>query len=262
MSAFVLKLIALFSMLLDHTLKVLPAQTFLTDVFGMSLDSSFWLLRFVTPLGRLAFPIFAFFIAEGCRHTHSPRRYVGRLLLFGVISEVPFRLTFLYMSVSGALSLWPPRLSNVFFTLAFGAVACFAYQALKDRGHGALAVLPALALAFLAEPLHTDYGAVGVLAIFLAFILPEKLPRLLGLAGIFSVLYLLRAPWNGVELRLFSSPTYLLDWAAAMLALVLLYFYNGRRGRPLKWTFYIFYPAHLSLLAVYSVLYILPNIQY
>lgn len=261
MSAFVLKLIALFSMLLDHVLKVLPVQNILTGVFGMSLEGSYLLLEIVTPLGRLAFPIFAFFIAEGCRHTHSPGRYVGRLLLFGVISEIPFRLALLRMPVSGALSLWPPRLSNVFFTLAFGALACFACQALKKQGYGALAVLPALALALLAEFLHTDYGAAGVLAIFLAYALPEKLPRLLGLAGIFSVLYLLWAPWNGIELRLFSSPSYLLNWAAAMLALTLLYFYNGRRGKPLKWTFYIFYPAHLSLLAAYSVPYILPNIQ-
>lgn len=261
MSAFVLKLIALLSMLLDHALKVLPCDSLLIKGFGLSRDAAIFVIRCISPLGRLAFPIFAFFIAEGCRHTRSPQKYVGRLLLFGLVSEVPFRLCFMRIPAEVSLSLWPPQARNVFFTLALGAAACFACKALRERKHPTLALLPVLPLALLAELLHTDYGALGVLAIFAAYTLPEKLPRLLGLGGIFSVLYLLRAPWNGIELQLFSSPAYLLNWAAAMLAVALLYCYNGQRGRPIKWLFYIFYPAHLSLLAVYAVFCILPGIQ-
>lgn len=260
MSGFVLKLIALFSMLLDHTLKVLPCQTILMETFGMSQSGSYWLLTWINPLGRLAFPIFAFLVAEGCRHTRSPQNYVGRLLLFGLISEIPFRLCFLWLPLNQALSLWPPRLSNVFFTLALGALACFACKALREKSHPVLACLVVLPIAALAGPLHTDYQSWGVLAVFLAYALPGRLPRLLGLALVMSDLYLRYVPWNGMEF-LFNT-TVFLDWGLAMAAVVLLAFYNGQRGKPLKWLFYIAYPAHLSLLAVYFVLYRLPNIQF
>ncbi len=262
MTGFVLKLIAICSMLLDHTMKILPMQTIFVNAFGLSADSSRFLVMAILPLGRIAFPIFAFFIAEGCRYTHSAKRYIGRLLVFGLISEVPFRLCFTRLSVQSALSLWPIWTENVFFTLALGALAFFACKALREANHPLLALLPALPLMALAELLHTDYGAWGVLTIFLIYALPEKLPRLLGLGAILSALYLLYVPWNGAELLLLHNPYYLLNWAAAMAAVVLLAFYNGQRGKPLKWMFYIFYPAHLSLLAVYTVLYILPNIQY
>lgn len=259
MSGFVLKLIALFSMLLDHTLKVLPCQTILMETFGMSQSGSYWLLTWISPLGRLAFPIFAFLVAEGCRHTRSLQNYVGRLLLFSLISEIPFRLCFLWLPLNQALSLWPPRLSNVFFTLALGALACFACKALREKNHPVLAYLVVLPIAALAGPLQTDYQSWGVLAVFLAYALPG-LPRLLGLALVMSDLYLRYVPWNGMEF-LFNT-TVFLDWGLAMAAIVLLALYNGQRGKPLKWLFYIAYPAHLSLLAVYSVLYRLPNIQF
>lgn len=260
MSGFVLKLIALFSMLLDHTLKVLPCDTFLINAFGMAPETAYQLLGFISPLGRLAFPIFAFLVAEGCRHTRSPRNYVGRLLLFGLISEIPFRLCFLWVPLKQALSLWPPRLSNVFFTLMLGALACFACKALREKNHPVLAYLVVIPIAALAGPLHTDYQSWGVLAVFLAYALPDRLPRLLGLALVMSDLYLRYVPWNGAEF-LFNASVFL-NWGLAMAAIVLLAFYNGRRGKPLKWLFYIAYPAHLSLLAVYFVLYRLPNIQF
>lgn len=251
MTAFLLKLIAVFSMLLDHTLKILPAQTILTETFGMSAQSSRWLLMAAAPLGRLAFPIFAFFIAEGCLHTHSPQKYAGRLLLFGLISEVPFRLALSYMPADVALRLWPIRLTNVFFTLAFGALACFACKALREKGHPILALLPVLPLAALAEVLHTDYGFYGVLAVFAAYAVTNKLGRLGAMAGVLAVLYL---GWPVVSQisYIFSQPNtifgYAIMLAFALLALVPLYFYNGQRGKNIKWAFYIFYPAHIAAL--------------
>ncbi len=251
MTGFAFKLIAIFSMLLDHTLQALPCQTILMDVFGMSAQSSVLLLRIVTPFGRLAFPIFAFFIAEGCLHTRSPKRYVGRLLLFGVISEIPFRLTLINMPMEIALSFWPLRLRNVFFTLALGALACFACKALREKGRPALALLPALPLAALAEFLHTDYGFWGVLAVFAAYALTDKKRRLLAMGGVFTALYL-AWPILSQASYIFSQPFtvlgYAISWIFALLALVSLYFYNGQRGKNIKWAFYIFYPAHLTIL--------------
>jgi len=244
MTGFLLKLIAVFSMLLDHTLKVLPCQAILMDVFGMSMKSSAMLLGAVAPLGRLAFPLFAFFIAEGCRHTRSPKKYVGRLLLFGLVSELPFRLALMRLPLEKSLSLWPPRLCNVFFTLALGALSCFACKALREKGQSVPALLPVLPLAVLAELLHTDYGFWGVLAVFAAYAVTSRKGQLLALGGVLTALYLIRP---GVMLG------YVIMWAFALSALVLLFFYNGERGRKLKWAFYIFYPAHLT--ALYFALY-------
>lgn len=256
MTGFALKLIAICSMLLDHTLHVLPMQTILAETFGMSLESSALLLALLRPLGRLAFPIFAFFIAEGCRHTRSPKKYVGRLLLFGLISELPFRLALSYMPAEISLRLWPPRFTNVFFTLALGALACFACRSLRERGRPILALLPALPLAVLAELLHTDYGFWGVLAVFAAYAVNHKLGRLGAMAGVFTVLYLGWPILSSIG-YIFSQPGTLLGWTAmwafALLALVLLFFYNGERGKNIKWAFYIFYPAHLT--ALYLILY-------
>lgn len=251
MTGFLLKLIAIFSMLLDHTLKILPAQTILMGTFGMSADSSARLLGVIMPLGRLAFPIFAFFIAEGCRHTHSPKKYVGRLLLFGLISEVPFRLALSYTPAEIALQLWPPRLTNVFFTLALGAMACFACKALREKERPVLALLPVLPLAALAEVLHTDYGFYGVLTVFAAYAVTNRLGRLGAMAGVLTVLYLV---WPVVSQSsyIFSQPNTIFGYAImlmfALLALVPLYFYNGQRGKNIKWAFYIFYPAHIAAL--------------
>lgn len=243
MSSFVLKLIAIFSMLLDHTLKILPSQLFLMEYFGMSIDASYSLLHILEPFRRLAFPIFAFLIAEGCRHTSSPKRYLGRLLVFGLISELPFRLA------NGIPVKFPfVGFRNVFFTLALGALSCFLYRLLRKKGHPVLAFLPVLPLAVLAEPLHTDYGGLGVLVIFAAFIFPSRKLSLPAMGVILTVLYLGTASWNGLTFMWFQSPTYLLNWTFALLALVLLAFYNGLRGKRLKWTFYVFYPAHLLLL--------------
>lgn len=256
MSGFVLKLIAIFSMLLDHTLKTLPSQPILMDVFGMSQESSYYLLHILQPFGRLAFPIFAFFIAEGCFHTRSPKRYVGRLLLFGLISEIPFRLAFTRGFLRDALYFWPLQATNVFFTLALGALACFSCKALREKGRPVLALLPVLPLAALAELLHTDYGFYGVLTVFAAYAVKNRLGRLGAMAGVLTVLYLVWPVLNSRDF-IFSQPGTLwgwtVMWAFALLAVVLLFFYNGKRGKNIKWAFYIFYPAHLT--ALYLILF-------
>lgn len=251
MTGFLLKLIAVFSMLLDHTLKVLPCQQILMDTFGMSMENSFWLMGIISPLGRLAFPIFAFFIAEGCRHTRSPKKYVGRLLLFGLISEIPFRIALRGLSWETSLFLWPPRLCNVFFTLALGALSCFACKALREKGRPILSLLSVLPLAVLAELLQTDYGFWGVLAVFAAYAMETRKGQLLTMGEVLTALYLVWPIVSNMSIILSQPSTilgYVILWAFALLALVLLYFYNGERGRKIKWTFYIFYPVHLTML--------------
>ena len=102
----VLKWVAIAAMFIDHTAAVMG---------GLVPFSWYDPMRDV---GRMAFPIFAYGIAQGCVYTHSARRYMGRLLLFAVLSEVPYQL-----ALGQPL---PPRFAttNVFFTLFAGAACC------------------------------------------------------------------------------------------------------------------------------------------
>lgn len=128
-------------------LKLLAVVTMLIDHMGFTLFPHAVWMRAV---GRLAFPIFCFLIAEGCAHTHDKKRYAGRLLLFAVLSELPFNLM-----CSGQWLSW--NYQNVLWTLLIGALVC-----------------------------STDYGGWGVLLVTLFYLTREVRNRwaiqLVGLA--------------------------------------------------------------------------------
>ena len=237
MSLFCIKILATLSMLCDHASKtVLP-------VIGSRgwLDPALvrWLQIFGTAFGRMALPLFCWGAAEGCRHTHSPERYLGRLLLFAVISEVPFRLSFLYPR----MELLTPGCRNVFFTFLLGNAAVLLSKKLPEghvRSGGAL-VLAGLALAA-AWALHTDYHAFGVALILLLYYAPAeyRVPAMLLWCLVFYIPVQLHRGYSwGLELAL--------RLAFALLACIPAEMYNGERGRNAKWLFYVFYPAHLLL---------------
>ena len=245
MSGTFLKCVALAAMFADHLLKILLTQPFFMQVCGMSLEASWALLH--SPLfyalelfGRMAFPIFAFSVAQGSRHTHSRERYLLRLLLVGLISEIPFQLAFEW----GEIGLGT---TNVFFTLLLGACVCMLFEHCarkNERSAWLLFSLVLLMAVYIAEYMHMDYGWYGVFCIFLLYAVRNRL--LLG-----ALLTVLTALLYGAP---FSADAALL-FIAAMGGYALLLLYNGARGRPMKWLFYAFYPAHLIVL--YGAAYLL-----
>jgi len=208
-NAFALKLIAAGCMLADHAAYVFP------DTFPP------W-FRWI---GRIAFPIFAYMIAQGCVHTRDIRKYLLRLGALAVISEFPFRWAFGIP--------W-----NVFFTLFLGAAAVALYRRSKANvpGMAAIAVLPAM---ILAEWFQTDYGGFGVLLIFLLYLAnpDRKVARGLILTAGMAYLY---------GFKIGNWPMLL----CSLIAVLLVTLYTGRQGPKVKWAFYVFYPAHILLLAV------------
>ncbi len=248
MSSFAIKMVAIFSMLWDHIYQFLPLQTLMVQTFGMDPDISREILGLLWSLGRLAFPIFAFLIGEGCRHTRSASQYIGRLLLFGLISEFPFRWVQLR-----EIRLLRPGVTNIFFTLALGAAACEIYRSLRGsgkKGWQAYSFGCALLLVLAAEIWGTDYGALGVLLVFFPYILEKRGQKLAAMGVILTVLYMGKASWNGVGFYWMQSAAPIRQWLASLLALVFTGLYNGERGRRAKWVFYWFYPAHLTGIAV------------
>lgn len=235
----VLKWVAIAAMLIDHTAAVLG---------GWLPPLCSGLMRDV---GRIAFPIFAYGIAQGCVYTHSARRYLGRLLLFAFLSEIPYRLAL----EAGSRSF---GLHNVFFTLLAGAACCQIVKFCKSKGkHWAwAAVVPVGAIVLLCEILGTDYGGFGVLCVLLPYLFWESKPaRIIALGSVVAFLYVVVSHFQG-----FSYPLWWMENPSALGGMLrqtlfalagvgLIALYNGQPGsKKGKWVFYVFYPAHLLAL--------------
>ncbi len=211
-----LKIIALIIMTIDHV--------------GMLLLPQVTWLRLV---GRLAFPIFAYMIAEGCRHTKGMPRYLCTLAGVAALCQLVyfFALGSLYQCIM------------VTFTLSVGLVFLIRKgQETKNVLWWIAAAFGVAAAYFLAEILPgllpgtdygIDYGFWGILLPVAVYLCPKKWMKLLIMLPILALIAI--SGWEG-------------QWMA-LTAVVLLAFYNGKRGKwKLKWLFYFYYPAHLAVL--------------
>lgn len=240
MSTFVLKIIALVTMVIDHSGAVFESYGNVT------------MLRAV---GRIAFPIYVFLIAQGAKHTKDMKKYLGRLLLFVFISELPFDLAFargysdrlfsfqwLNFTSLKALRFLETSHQNVFFTLFLGALAIYIHQQIvkldgnKILGY-AFSIVNAFALAYFADILNTDYGFTGVAAIYFAYLAGNKFAQ----AGI--ILFMCYS--------LYFYPANQIYFYFSLAAIACILLYNNKPGKyKLRWFFYIAYPAHIFILYV------------
>ena len=209
-------------------LKGLAAATMVVDHVGVALLPQLWLLRCV---GRLAFPIYAFFLAQGFRYTKSRAKYLARLAGFALLSEIPFD----YM-VYGQAFVWQGQ--NVMFTLT---LALLALACLEKGGWW---MTGAVACCLAAEALRTDYGSFGVLLPVTSFYL---WPRGKGLwALVFLAMCWL---WEFAPIPGTPVPMEALGVAAA-LPLALYHGGRGTEGPVVRWGFYAVYPLHMGVLAL------------
>ncbi len=273
LSGAALKWIALICMAIDHT----GATVVLQYVYRMAVIGAYtqyrrayiayYVMRWI---GRFSFPVYCFLLVEGFFHTKSRGKYLRNLTIFALISELPFDLAF-YNTV------FETSHQNVFLTLAIGLAALCLAELVWDRVReragragktaaqaeslsvaentsgagkanmagnsplpasfltrdfalraavGLAAVIPAAALA---QILNTDYGGWGVVVIYIFYLLHDW-KTLAAAAGV-VVLTLMQS------IEIFGFP-----------AIPCIHFYNGTRGRQLKYFFYAFYPVHLLIL--------------
>ena len=214
-----LKWIACVAMTLDHGVKALHIR-------GTA--------RFVCSkvIGRIAFPLFCFLLAEGFFHTRDRKKYLLRVVLFALISEIPFDL-----ALFGGRR-WYPGYQNTLWSLSLGLLLFFLLNKVEEyRDLSALTarVIKAALVGLVcmaAHLLHTDYGARGILCLAAFYFLRTVKPK--SLSGIWACVL--------INLNRFNNP-------GAFLSLLPLHFYNGERGSSGgKYFFYIYYPAHLFLL--------------
>lgn len=218
-------------------LKCIAAALMLTDHVGAILLPEVLTLRCV---GRLAFPIFAFFIAEGYAHTRNFGRYFRRLAILAVVSEIPFNLE------NGAV--FDLTRQNVLFAFCLALLTLRGLEALgRERGFGRWAgcglVLAAGSAA--GELLRTDYGGWGVVTVALLYLCRD---------GKYAKLWLLlaMAAVNGLGMGSLTMPVFGGEMPIqifAVAALPVIWLYNGQAGpKGLRRAFYVFYPAHLLVL--------------
>lgn len=230
MSGTVLKRIAAVTMLIDHfgaAFFYIYTSSYDGTAAFAAADMIYDVLRII---GRTSFPLFCFLLVEGVLHTRSVWRYLSRLFVFAIVSEIPFDLAF-------HNRLWDMRMQNVFFTLLLGVLALTSIKwgweksCVQERaGKCFLAAgwLGAALCAGMAYLIKTDYDVKGVVLVVVLYFLRIYAPRLI--AGGYMVLCYGSEIW--------SFPGFLLMMG-----------YNGERGNGSKYFFYFFYPLHLLVLA-------------
>ena len=225
-----LRLLAILFMVLDH-------------LWATVVPGNLWL----TCVGRLAFPIFAFQLCEGYRHTSDYRRYRRRLLVFALLSEIPFNLFY-------AGSVIFPFHQNVLFTLLLGLLAMRQAdmlrreEGIKKKSLRCLALLLILAGGVVLFP---DYGLMGVMTVLCFFVFRDH--RLFQLAAM-AVLNIFAFKGQTIPVSLGALAFDFPIQGFALLALPLIWLYNGEKGpggKGLRLFWYIFYPLHM--LALYFI---------
>ena len=219
-------------------LKFLACAIMLLDHIGATLIP--WgTLRII---GRLAFPIFCFLLAEGAHYTRNPRNYLLRLGIGAILSELPFDLAL--------FGSWSWQHQSVMITLLLGAMALLA---MKRMTQPLLKILVLLLFACLADFMNTDYGGAGVLMIALFGLTRErKYGWLVQLLGMYLI-----CRWIIPGGAVWFIGRYVFIEIFAILALIPIWLYSGKKStssRAVQWVFYLFYPVHLWILYLISIL--------
>ncbi len=259
-----LKIFAALTMLLDHAAltlvyaKLAKFPEYVSLIFSenpaaeelaaipadyLQLYSVYSVLRLV---GRIAFPIFAFLLYEGFMHTSNLKKYLLRVAICALAAELPFNLIVSNAApvfrLTGEASLFYPRYQNTVFTLLIALVMLYGMRRFETSEITPKATLKqwlgqllCVAVAcVLAVVLRTDYSYLGILFI--------------------AILYFFRT--NKKLQILFGAIIFLSTNIASLFAFVPIAMYNGFeiRSKKMKYFFYIFYPAHLLLLYLISLL--------
>lgn len=221
---------------------------------GLMLCDHMWAMLFpaaewMTCVGRMAFPIFSFLAAEGYTRTHNVRRYMLRILIAAVVSEIPFNLMY-----SGSVVY--PYHQNVLWTLLLGLTLLYFIDRTRERLKGAAGTAVCALLVVLGFLLGIaallDYGGAGVLTVLMFRFFPCRGVK--NLLCQLACMYVLNVTILGgyyYEIPLFGFTLELVQQGFAILALIPIWLYSGRRNtndRFFKYFCYAFYPAHMLIL--------------
>lgn len=227
------------------------AFMFCDHLWGTIVPGNDWL----TCIGRLAFPIFAFMIVEGYFHTHNLKRYVRRLLLFAVISEIPFNLAM-------GSSLFYPIHQNVLWSFLLSIGLIHWNEKVKSTGKtskrvlvGFVSIMTGYIVGLLTM---VDFYHAGILTVLVFYFFRQKkwwsyLGQLIFLLYINTEIL----GGYGYEIYLFGKNFFLNRQGVSLFALIPIWLYRGKQGYHSKWlqyTYYAFYPLHLLILGLIKIM--------
>lgn len=227
-----LKLIALAAMTADHLASVI-FPSYPTDI-GIIL---------VHTIGRMAAPIFWFFIAEGYHYTRNIKKYIGRMLIFSIVSHFAYNFAFGIPFIPFKNSLF--NQTSIFwgFTLALTVLMIQDLTSLKPY----IKTIATWSCYILAFP--ADWSTPGVLTIVSnskhRCNLKKQMASMLINISVYALIYFL-----------FIDKVYGLMQMMVVLSIPLLKMYNGKRGKikSMKWVFYFYYPLHLILCGIIRIM--------
>lgn len=236
-NSFWLHIIAFAFMLCDHMwATIIPGQPWMTY------------------LGRIAFPVFAFMIVEGLHYTTNRKKYILRLLIAALISEIPFNLMY-----EG--TVFYPYHQNVLFTYltAIGVILLFELVFEKNKIAGVIVgIVVGFISYFLGYIVGLDFYGEGLLMVYVFYIFRgnEWWKKVAQFVCLFYINWIL---FKGMyfEIEVLGKTLEIMQQGFAVLALIPIFLYNGQKGyssKIQKIAFYSFYPAHmliLSLIALY-----------
>ena len=214
-----LKYLAFLSMLIDHANNALLTPMLNGEGFLLHLSNLFSIL------GRIAFPLFVFFIVEGFFKTRSRKRYLMTLLIFGVISEVPF-------DMFTSKVFFDPYWNNMMFALALCLITIWLIDSLKEKLPNQVAwyvvsIILVILFGLLAMGLSLDYDYHAIIVAYLFYVFYNR-------------------PLLGAGLGYLSIIKELYSFLGFAMTLT----YNGKRGKQYKWLNYAFYPVHILILGI------------
>ena len=219
-----LKYIAFLSMLADHVNKALIYPFLSGEGILQRISDAFDIL------GRIAFPLFAFFLVEGFFKTGNRKKYLASLLIFGIISEIPFD-----MALSGVF--FEPNSNNIMFTLALMLITIWTIDILKEKMQNmskytwypvSFVIVGIMCIISMVTGLDYEYHAIMIGYFFYIFYNKRVFAIFLGYLAIFKEVW-------------------------SLLGFSLILTYNRKRGKQNKLFNYCFYPVHLLILGILRI---------
>lgn len=236
-NADILKIIAMILMLLDHLwATIIPGNQWMTNI------------------GRLAFPIFAFLITEGFIYTSDYKKYLKRLFIFGLISEIPFNLIYTGSPIF-------PFHQNVLFTLLLGLLCIKQIDNFKKDNNiknRIKAILKIALFLLIGSITFVDYGAMGILTIIVFYVFRDFKCAWIGQLLSLILLYIVFFKGQSIVINIFNYEYFFPIQGFGVLSLIPIWLYNGskpNKNKILQYIFYSFYPAHMTI--IYLIYYFL-----
>ena len=221
----------------SFTLKVLAAIFMLCDHINDAIFGQFSILNLI---GRMAFPIFAYQLVQGYIHTKDKKKHLLKLLMFAIISEIPFDLIVSTISTTKYL--------NVLFTFFLATLGMYLSEKINNNY---LRTIIIIGISIISHIINVDYGAFGIILIYIFYYfetnkIKNKKMKMTIITFLLCNLKYLSFAFNNPTSETINK--YFMCGIFASFAIIFINQYNYKEGKKLKYFFYIFYPLHMIIL--------------